>query len=146
MKSKYILLREIVFKDGFHASAGAEVTASIKECVEQRGSEPILNNSSNDEESKSFITSENQDNRFNVEIYPNPTQGEITVEIPNAVKGNVHIQIMDMYGRQLLSHTENADAVSYRQQMDFRVLPPGCYYAVVTVNGNRTINCIVKQK
>ena len=60
MKSNYILLREIVFKDGFHASAGAEVTASIKECVEQRGSEPILNNSSNDEESKSFITSESK--------------------------------------------------------------------------------------
>ena len=137
--------REIVFKDGFHASAGAEVTATIKECVEQRGSEPILNNSSNDEENKSFITSENQDNRFNVEIYPNPTQGEITVEIPNAVKGNVHIQIMDMYGRQLLSRSENVDAVSYRRQLDIRTLPSGCYYAVVTANGNRIVKCIVKQ-
>ena len=70
----------------------------------------------------------------------------MTVEIPNAVKGNVHIQIMDMYGQQILSHTENVDAVSYKQQMDIQTLPSGCYYAVVTANGNRIVKCIVKQK
>lgn len=155
--------KSITLRDGFSVVRGADFTAYIDPCVfceSGRGVPQIVNAPSissleqgviqngfiDDTQNKSAPTA----NRFmpsdSVIIYPNPTQGEITVEIPNAVKGNVHIQIMDMYGRQILSHTENVDAVSYKQQMDFRVLPPGCYYAVVTVNGNRTINCIVKQK
>ncbi|MBR1833960.1 MAG: C10 family peptidase [Bacteroidales bacterium] len=155
--------KSITLRDGFSVERGADFTAYIDPCafcesgrgVPQNVSAPSISSPEQGAIQNGFI-----DDTLNksvprtgilmpsgsVIVYPNPAQGEITVEIPNAVKGDVHIQIMDMYGRQLLSHSENVDAVSYRQQMDIRAVPSGCYYAVVTVNGNRIIKCIVKQK
>ncbi len=155
--------KSITLRDGFSVERGADFTAYIDPCafcesgrgVPQNVSAPsissleqgtIQNESIDDTLNKSASRASIFTPSGNVAIYPNPTQEEMTVEIPNAVKGNVHIQIMDMYGRQILSHTENVDAVSYKQQMDIQTLPSGCYYAVVTANGNRIVKCIVKQK
>ena len=136
---------EIVFKDGFTASAGSEVSAAIEACIEQQRREDPIGEPFAEGANKSMLSSADNDSEHNINVYPNPTEGQVAVEIPQMTEGKVSIQIMDIFGRQVMECHEDAATGSYRKTIDASSLPSGCYYIVVTANESRNIKCIIKQ-
>ena len=96
-------------------------------------------------QSKSLIFYADNDSGLNINVYPNPTEGQVAVEIPQMTEGKVSIQIIDIFGRQVMECHEDAATSSYRKTIDASSLPSGCYYVVVTANESRNIKCIIKQ-
>ncbi len=136
---------EIVFKDGFTASAGSEVSAAIEACIEQQRREDPIGEPFAEGANKSMLSSADNDSEHNINVYPNPTEGQVAVEIPQMTEGKVSIQIIDIFGRQVMECHEDAATSSYRKTIDASSLPSGCYYVVVTANESRNIKCIIKQ-
>ena len=98
-----------------------------------------------EEEGKSVSSSKNNDSEHIINVYPNPTEGQVAVEIPQMTEGKVSIQIIDIFGRQVMECHEDAATSSYRKTIDASSLPSGCYYVVVYTNENREVKCIIKQ-
>ena len=164
--STYKAQVSITLKGGFSAKSGAEFVAKIEPCVNCGNSrssmcqrevsqmdENIGQNGRNDPtgepldefQSKSLIFYADNDSEHNINVYPNPTEGQVAVEIPQMTEGKVSIQIIDIFGRQVMECHEDAATSSYRKTIDASSLPSGCYYVVVTANESRNIKCIIKQ-
>ena len=136
---------EIVFKNGFIASAGAEVSAVIEECIEQqRGIGPI-EEPSNESGGKSVQPSVDSCEINSVKVYPNPAKSQVMVEFTYATEGSLSLQILDIFGRKVLEFEEELEIGTYQKAIDFSSLPSGCYYVVITNNETRIVKCIIKQ-
>ena len=136
---------EIVFKNGFTASAGSNVSAAIEACIEQQRREDPIGEPFDEGANKSILSVADNDSEHIINVYPNPTEGQVAVEIPQMTEGKVSIQIIDIFGRQVMECHEDAATSSYRKTIDASSLPSGCYYVVVYTNENREVKCIIKQ-
>jgi hypothetical protein len=82
----------------------------------------------------------------NVSLYPNPTSGMVTVEIPQlAGSANpVESRLIDVTGRTVLNPL--SVVVGGRMELDLHRLPPGIYFLQLTdANGGRALQRIVKR-
>lgn len=136
---------EINFKDGFSASAGAEMSAVIEECVEYQRTEQSTEETFEEKESKSTHSAADRTSSSIVNVYPNPTQGQVSIDIFYSMKGKMNIQIMDIFGRQVMETEDNIETGPYHKTIDVSTLPTGCYYVVVAVNEKKNVKCIIKQ-
>ena len=164
--STYKAQESITLKDGFSAKSGARFVAKIEPCINcgnsrssmsqrevsqmdvsigQLGWNDPTGEPSDEFQSKSLMSSADNDSEHNINVYPNPTEGQVAVEIPRMTEGKVSIQIMDIFGRQVMECHEDAATGSYRKTIDASSLPSGCYYVVVYTNENREVKCIIKQ-
>jgi hypothetical protein len=67
-----------------------------------------------------------------IKIYPNPTTGELIIEITDQARNDVHsIDIFDVYGRKLSSN--HLIATSSHHLINISSLPPGIY--IVKIDG-----------
>ena len=71
-------------------------------------------------------------------IFPNPTEGNITIEVTDAIIYNY--VLTDLNGK-VLSEKDNILADSYAIELNF---PAGFYFIQIEQNGNRTVYPIVK--
>jgi len=73
-----------------------------------------------------------------LEMYPNPTQGKLNLELKGAWddQRNIQIVITDMTGRRIGERTLNG---SGRAQFDFAELPAGVYFLQIITEEGRTI-------
>jgi len=73
-----------------------------------------------------------------LEMYPNPTQGKLNLELKGAWEDqrNIQIVITDMTGRRIGERTLNG---SGRAQFDFAELPAGVYFLQIITEEGRTI-------
>lgn len=135
---------EIVFKNGFIASAGAEVSAVIEECVEQqRGIEPTVE-PSHEKGNKSVQSSFDSCETNMVKVYPNPAKSQVIVEIPYVIEGSLSLQVLDIFGRNVLDIEEELVTGTYQKVIGLSSLPSGCYYIVVVTNNTREVKSIIK--
>jgi uncharacterized repeat protein (TIGR01451 family) len=74
-------------------------------------------------------------------VYPNPTDGKITLDIKNPVNGSASIKIMSMDGRQLLS--KGLNQTSGILQMDLSNLGSGMYILIFETENVAHIRKIV---
>ncbi len=136
---------EIVFRPGFTAFAGAEVSAMIEECSPLQRLGEVAGEQLNGGNGMRDLYTIDYDRTRQVKVYPNPTDGEVTVEILYAMNGRVSIQVMDIFGKHMMELEENVVVDAYQKRMDISSLPTGCYYVVVSVGENREVRCIIKQ-
>ncbi|EGV42451.1 T9SS type A sorting domain-containing protein [Bizionia argentinensis JUB59] len=75
----------------------------------------------------------------NIDIYPNPTKGNISITLPNMQDSK--ITVYDLNGRLLLNQSNSGKTMS----VDLSAYEAGIYLFKVEVNGNETMKRIVKQ-
>lgn len=69
---------------------------------------------------------------FRLQVYPNPTAGTLTVELPQDISlDGATLQVIDLYGRVLQTRT----TLDYRQELDLSGLPAGTYFVRVQTAG-----------
>ena len=129
--AKYQAHIEINLEDGFEAEAGSEFEAEIVfcgKCDDWRGrtttSEPSANDSSVVHETKHLSDKTNFDLQ---ELFPNPTDGELTMNVEGTVEGVVvyNLQGQPVGGWHMLSMTEG------NIKIDVRPLRSGTYLLCV---------------
>ena len=71
--------------------------------------------------------------RASVQVYPNPTDGDITIKTPSTCR---EIQIFDVLGRKLMDKAGQG----YIQQLSIGSFSPGVYFLkLFTDSGNKLI-------
>ncbi|MBR4804106.1 MAG: T9SS type A sorting domain-containing protein, partial [Bacteroidales bacterium] len=77
-----------------------------------------------------------------INVYPNPTKGQMNVEIPDM--GEATYTVYDMMGRQVLQSRTIFSANVH--QINLKSLPSGAYRLEITLNGNKYIKSILINK
>ena len=80
----------------------------------------------------------------NVVLYPNPTTGQIMVEVPLTTASELTIWLTDAAGRRIQSFERFLPRWQPRFTIDLGPLPTGVYFLEVPVPGGTTVNRVVK--
>lgn len=86
------------------------------------------------------------DSGFDMNVYPNPFQGQTTLSISLGDDSSVSLQIVDQLGRTVETVYSNSPLSSgtHRYQLDGGQLPGGIYHAVLTIGNDRIIKKFVR--
>jgi Secretion system C-terminal sorting domain len=68
-----------------------------------------------------------------IEVFPNPNQGNFTVELPNAAEQDSRLKIIDFAGRLMLEQT--IETGSNKQIIEAQHLPKGLYFLQMISEG-----------
>ncbi len=68
-------------------------------------------------------------------IYPNPTSGEVTISLKNADKGTYRLQIVDLFGRNMLTKHITSFGGSLIEKVGLSDLPSGIYLVQLSSTG-----------
>jgi hypothetical protein len=81
-------------------------------------------------------------NRAAIEVYPNPTKGELNLSLPRAKAGEVSIVVSNSLKQTVLKETR---MLSSDKQLTLSVakLPDGYYFLTVTQGGQRFVKPVV---
>lgn len=74
-----------------------------------------------------------------VEVYPNPTSGEFTIELSNSSAKT--IEVLDLTGRVVYSNT----AASEKVKVNLSTLANGIYYVKIQTKSSTEVIKVVKQ-
>ncbi len=96
--------------------------------------------SKNDElvANKIFISNE-------INIYPNPTNGEFFLKIDNTLDRIVAIDVFNLTGQNVYSKTSNSVEEAINENINIKELPTGIYIVKIAVDGKEYNKKIVKQ-
>ncbi len=78
-----------------------------------------------------------------VNLYPNPANSRITLDLVSEFEGDVQIQIMDVLGRKLIDQSIPLSTGNYSQTLDVSKLAQGIYYVRMESNGYYTMKKFV---
>lgn len=67
-------------------------------------------------------------NQATVAYYPNPTQGELTLEVVGLTNHNLTVDVVNLQGQVILSNTYNNLPTTFRQEMNLSELAGGTYF------------------
>lgn len=82
-----------------------------------------------------------EDTEINIKIYPNPTRGDLKIEIPDYTDNEILIfQVYDMSGRTLLNTKRNGALTT----LDLSNFPNGTYILRMSRNGKASSWRIIK--
>lgn len=88
-----------------------------------------------------FLETETLTESSSVTIYPNPSEGMLTVEIPTDVKNQSELVLTDAYGKVVSKHTLNQQ----QNQIDCTALRAGVYfYTVISGQEQETGKIIIR--
>jgi hypothetical protein len=128
--------QKIVIGPGFKTELGAKFIAEITPCA--NSSSQRINNSANNNEEREI---ENQLKNSFIEIYPNPTHGQFTIEIPNIAE-NTNLKFYNTYGQLMLQQQINSN----QTQIDLSLFGKGLYLLhLKTDEGEINIKKIIVQ-
>ncbi len=81
-----------------------------------------------------------------VAIYPNPTQGLVTLELASPAEGSASVELIDITGRQVYqSHFSLTEGIS-NHELDLGTLPEGLYFLNVTTPSGRGTHKLILDK
>jgi hypothetical protein len=79
-------------------------------------------------------------------LYPNPGNGNITLQLQGAVDGNVFMQVLDQYGRTILTkQLGDQHTTRFITPLNFANLPKGNYIVKVMVGDKIVLNKLLIQ-
>jgi len=82
---------------------------------------------------------------YELNVYPNPNNGQFTVEANLGSHTDVTLVVRDVVGRELMQ-TERIEGVSsFRRTFDISHLANGIYYVQVAGSGGMTVRPVIKQ-
>lgn len=140
--------QEIVFGDGFEASAGAELTASIQPCnpnISAKQSETHLLFNSGENQSQPISVIPLGYNASNVKIYPNPAHDNIQIEYVLDQTAHVSFEIYDLYGNVVVKMPSTQKQKGNNiESIKIESLLPGCYFICFTNGYKKYLKCLIK--
>jgi hypothetical protein len=74
---------------------------------------------------------------FTVSLYPNPTQGDLNIEINENTADNITIQVVDFTGKLVSTKEWNSMGTVVRESLDLNELSQGTYFVNVILDGER---------
>jgi hypothetical protein len=74
-------------------------------------------------------------NLESIELYPNPTSGEITIKTIANNKLSAHIKLINTLGKELLSNNINISSGAHEQKISLDNVPSGMYLFVINIGG-----------
>ncbi|TNF25931.1 MAG: HYR domain-containing protein [Bacteroidetes bacterium] len=80
-----------------------------------------------------------------MDVYPNPTRDEITLEADLGGVSNVILTVRDVTGRDVISPERIINTSSIRRTFDLSTMPAGVYYLQLTTETGFAIKQMVKQ-
>lgn len=125
----------VIMKPGFHSKIGSDFLARIKTCEIQLCDPPILYKKENIGVNKAVYTKADEVNR--VSIYPNPTNGKITVSSEIEI---LKIEILNSIG--VIMKTINDKG--YKTQIDVSEFSKGTYFVSLYMTDNIIIKKLIK--
>ena len=78
-------------------------------------------------------------------VYPNPTEGNASVELKGFTGETVHIQVVDLTGKVLTTRTIDQSPEHLIEEIDLLPLPAGMYFVKVQHAQKSWVRSIVKQ-
>lgn len=78
----------------------------------------------------------------NIQIYPNPTSGNVFLRNQDISLKAVEIQVLDMFGRRLFVEKRTALATGERLELQLESLPTGMYLVDIRAGGRRALHRI----
>ena len=79
-----------------------------------------------------------------IDVYPNPTVDEFSLDLTSDFNGEVDMRIFDMNGRQVRELHYNKSSALMHVQVDVRALPPGIYRVHVIEGDRESVKPFVK--
>lgn len=80
-----------------------------------------------------------------IRLYPNPTNGQFTIETEIAMEGSVRIDVVNTIGEVVMSLNDVSSAGSFKRTVEMGVLANGVYNVVVTTGNQRWTVKLVRQ-
>ncbi|MDH5602841.1 MAG: T9SS type A sorting domain-containing protein, partial [Cyclobacteriaceae bacterium] len=78
-----------------------------------------------------------------VQLYPNPTSGEITVAVENIYLGELYIRIFNSLGKEMIVKEYNKQQSLFYQRLDVSSLSAGIYFLQMNLNGRSLVKRLV---
>jgi hypothetical protein len=82
----------------------------------------------------------------NVSVYPNPNNGQFTVEVEMARQMNMTVGLYDMVGKQVWLDEGLGNTSSLRKQYDLSHMPDGVYFLRIYADNQMTVQKLIKQQ
>ena len=83
--------------------------------------------------------------QWNINAYPNPTTGVISLAYSATEEGNMTVTLMDVAGRQVYNNVANVVAGENTSTYDFSSLPKGIYMMnVKTADHSKVIRVVIQ--
>ncbi len=80
-----------------------------------------------------------------VRVYPQPTSGEFTVELPVVGQRMVQLIVRNMVGEEVLRYNDESSGEHYRRVVDLRGAAPGMYFIEIESGTRRWTQEILKR-
>jgi len=139
----FIAGQKVVFKPGFHSYSGSYSHAYISTtyCT----SLPPVANPANSEEGEDLATISDLSGNLTdaekvVNVYPNPTSGELTIDFLGEETTST-IRVVNFQGAVILQTETNKQL---KQKIDLRFLPEGVYVLVINTEGKQITKKVIK--
>ncbi|CAH0994515.1 hypothetical protein EMA8858_00625 [Emticicia aquatica] len=78
---------------------------------------------------------------FIIDVYPNPTNEQLFISIPNQINGHVHAKLTDISGKLI----DKFDFDQHSKSIDFRNRQEGIYLLILETEGTRIVKKIIKK-
>jgi len=95
----------------------------------------------------------NQQNKSSVKaavkefvVYPNPTTGNVTINLTLAKKQSLFIKVFDVTGKEVYSSGEGMVSGTFSKQVNLGKLSPGAYFLKVVHDRETEVKAIVLKK
>lgn len=72
------------------------------------------------------------DSLSDITIYPNPVQGQLNLNLPESISGNLSIRIIDLVGHVVMEENISSNGGVNVMQLNTTALPTGIY--LLTIN------------
>jgi hypothetical protein len=90
-------------------------------------------------------------NFFKLRIYPNPTTGELRIEVAGQARNDVvNVEIFDVFGRQMSQISRHCGLdpqpkSHISNQIDISHLPAGVYFVKIRTEAGEVVKKVVKE-
>lgn len=82
------------------------------------------------------LTLDELGNEINMNIYPNPSTGQFTIEVKGIVNQKYNLEIMNLTGQKLYGENLNVNQTVFTKDYDFGSWPKGVYLVRISNNGS----------
>ena len=112
-------------------SGNYSVSVDIEGCIVNTGSSNIITAINDDSFAKS------------ISVYPNPASRNLYIDVSNDFKGNINLEIYNVYGKQFYSSVVYKDRIAFTKEIPVSNFNRGIYFVEMQFEGKRVVRKII---